>query len=285
MLQTLEATTKSKSRSRSNTDDTLVCAKAAERHSPVLSKNSAPDLNEDPVPLRELFVFRILNPIANYWALSFLWITFHALLPLFYSTPIEYGGLGLPPPVIGLCLGVFRFANGPFQAFFFNKFVRIWGPKWIFMVAMIGFLPLFMMFPIIHAFARQRGLSPSVWVLVASQLMVAMIMPMAFGEIFPFTQFRKSIESFYLGSISMIITSASEKRSLGATNGLSQTTISIARAIGPTISTSLFAFSSEHNLLGGYAVFAIFFVLSCASVLLAKQLPDDTLTEEWEGTK
>jgi hypothetical protein len=70
-----------------------------------------------------------------------------------------------------------------------------------------------------------------------------------------------------------ITTSAPNKRSLGATNGLSQTTVSIARAIGPAISTSLFAFSSENNLLGGYAVYAVFIALTGLSLLFATRLP------------
>lgn len=75
-----------------------------------------------------------------------------------------------------------------------------------------------------------------------------------------------------------ITASAPNKRSLGATNGLSQTTVSIARAIGPAMSTSLFSVSVEHNLLGGYAVYAILFGFSCLAILLAMQLP----LEMWE---
>jgi hypothetical protein len=76
-----------------------------------------------------------------------------------------------------------------------------------------------------------------------------------------------------------ITASAPNKRSLGATNGLAQTTVSIARAVGPAVSSSIFAFSSQHNLLGGYAVYAVFGGLACASLLLAKHLPEDASVE------
>ena len=77
-----------------------------------------------------------------------------------------------------------------------------------------------------------------------------------------------------LGCIFMFVTaSAPNRRSLGATNGLSQTTVSIARAIGPAMSTSLFSFSVERNILGGYGVYAFFCTLSVLAVLLASQLP------------
>lgn len=81
-----------------------------------------------------------------------------------------------------------------------------------------------------------------------------------------------------------VTSSAPNKRSLGATNGLSQTTVSIARAIGPALSTSMFSFSVEHNILGGYGVYAALIVLSLAAMFVAVQLPqrvwDDKDEEE-----
>lgn len=71
-----------------------------------------------------------------------------------------------------------------------------------------------------------------------------------------------------------ITSSAPNKRSLGATNGLSQTTVSIARAVGPALATSLFSFSVEKNLLGGYAVYAFYATLSCFAVALSTRLPE-----------
>ena len=70
-----------------------------------------------------------------------------------------------------------------------------------------------------------------------------------------------------------ITASAPNKRSLGATNGLSQMTVSIARAIGPALSTSLFSFSVENNILGGFGVYVIFAILSVLALLLAIRLP------------
>jgi len=78
----------------------------------------------------------------------------------------------------------------------------------------------------------------------------------------------------------MFITASSpNKRSLGATNGLSQTTVSIARAIGPALSTSLFSYCVQHNVLGGYGVYAIFLVLSGMALWLASMLPEKVWDE------
>ncbi len=75
-----------------------------------------------------------------------------------------------------------------------------------------------------------------------------------------------------------ITASAPNKASLGATNGLSQTVVSITRAIGPAFATSLFSLSVEKNILGGYGVYALFFILSILALFLAVQLPK----EMWE---
>lgn len=67
--------------------------------------------------------------------------------------------------------------------------------------------------------------------------------------------------------------SAPNGRSLGAINGLAQTAVSSARAVGPALSTSLFSFSLQYNILGGYGVYTTLTSLAGLAVLLAVQLP------------
>lgn len=122
--------------------------------------------------------------ISNYGCLAFLEIAFLALLPLFYSSPIEYGGLNLSPSTIGTILGIFGLVNGVFQAFFFAKLVRRWGAKNLFFVGMSSFLPIFLLFPVMNFLARKWGISPIVWIAVALQLIIAVIMDMSYGENF-----------------------------------------------------------------------------------------------------
>ncbi len=77
-----------------------------------------------------------------------------------------------------------------------------------------------------------------------------------------------------------ITASAPSRRSLGATNGLSQTTVSIARAIGPALSTSLFSYSVQHNILGGYGVYALMTILSLLGLIFATLLPKKVWEEK-----
>ena len=77
------------------------------------------------------------------------------------------------------------------------------------------------------------------------------------------------------GAIFIFVTSsAPNKRSLGSTNGLSQTLVSFARAIGPALATGMFSLSVEKNYLGGYAVYAILMLLACIALLVAARLPE-----------
>ncbi|KAJ8582658.1 hypothetical protein M405DRAFT_937664 [Rhizopogon salebrosus TDB-379] len=69
--------------------------------------------------------------------------------------------------------------------------------------------------------------------------------------------------SMAYASVFLIITnSAPSKNVLGAINGLGQTSASAARAVGLASATSLFAFSKEHNVLNGNAVYVVFIVLT-----------------------
>ncbi|KIM84964.1 hypothetical protein PILCRDRAFT_779480 [Piloderma croceum F 1598] len=211
---------------------------------------------ESPVPLRELFVFPILISMSNYSSLAFIEMALIALLPLFYSSPIEHGGLNLSPSTIGILLGIFGLVNGVFQAFFFAKIIKRLGAKNLFIAGMSSFIPIFLLFPVMNLLALRWGVSPIVWALVACQLAVVIVMDMSYATIFIY-----------------ITSAAPNKRSLGATNGMGQTVVSILRAIGPAMSSSLFALSLEHNLMGGYAVYFVLVVISGIALLLAVRLP------------
>lgn len=68
---------------------------------------------------------------------------------------------------------------------------------------------------------------------------------------------------------------APNKHSLGVTNGIAQTMVSIQRAIGPAAATSLFAFSLDNNLLGGNFAYVLLLVIVWAGLGLAVYLPTD----------
>ncbi|KAJ6553625.1 major facilitator superfamily domain-containing protein [Mycena vulgaris] len=211
---------------------------------------------DGPLPLRELFIFPVIISISNYVALGFLNTTLAALLPLFLAMPIDIGGLGLPPPKIGLILAAYGLATGLFQVFFFARLVRRFGEKRVFINGMITCLPVFALFPIMSIIAQRSGLTTVVWILIGCVLVLGALMDTSFGAIF------------------MFVTASAPRSSRGSVNGLSQTSVALARAIGPAMSTSLFSLSVQHNLLGGYMVYVVFLVISGLALVLAARLPD-----------
>ncbi|KAI9574045.1 MFS general substrate transporter [Boletus coccyginus] len=219
-----------------------------------------PPMNDArPIPMLTLLkTYSVMLPIANYGALGLVKIGFLVLLPLFYSSPIEIGGLGLSPSVIGIFLAIFGIVNGSIQALFAAKIIEWIGAKRVFCWAVLSFYPLVLLFPIMSAVViAQEKVGPITWTLLVVQLVLLALTDLSYTVIFMF-----------------VVKAAPNKQSLGSTNGVSQSLTSIARAIGPALTTSLFAVSKEYNVLGGNLVYVILAVLTTISVVLSQRLPD-----------
>ncbi|KAH9036525.1 MFS general substrate transporter [Lactarius pseudohatsudake] len=84
-------------------------------------------------------------------------------------------------------------------------------------------------------------------------------------------------ENLVLRAIFMYISSAApNKRSLGATNGIAQTIVSIQRTVGPAAAAALFAFSLDHNILGGNFAYVVLLAVVGVGLGVAVQLPNNT---------
>ena len=128
-------------------------------------------------------IWRVIISVANYGLLALFDIAWAAIQPLFYATPIEYGGLGMSPVTIGIVLGGLGFSNGMFQGLFFARLVKKLGIKRLFMIAMSMFTIIFALFPVINLAARSAGsLTPFVWSLVCLQMFIVLVMDTAYGE-------------------------------------------------------------------------------------------------------
>ncbi|KAF9065831.1 major facilitator superfamily domain-containing protein [Rhodocollybia butyracea] len=207
--------------------------------------------SEKPVAFRALLIPRVLSAAGNYASLSLLDISFRAIQPLYFSTPTELGGLGLPPSTIGNIMSVFGLLNGIMQVFFFARVMEYWGSKKTFVVGVAAFIPIFACFPILTALAGVL-----VWTVVVVQILFSLLISFSYGSIFIF------------------ITAASPNRaSLGATNGLCQMSVSICRAVGPAVSNSLFSLSLKHGYMGGFLVYYVLLGMVGGSLMATGTLP------------
>ncbi|KAJ4466055.1 hypothetical protein J3R30DRAFT_2352837 [Lentinula aciculospora] len=138
------------------------------------------------------------------------------------------------------------------------------------MVSMFMFIPIWVLFPMMSAsLGEDKLINALTWVELALQIILYVIMDMGFSSAFIYV--RASAPNAY---------------SLGVTNGLAQTGVSIARAIGPASATSLFALSVQisrgahtkpglaFRWLGANLVYEIFILISVGAVIAVRRLPE-----------
>jgi hypothetical protein len=136
---------------------------------------------ERPLPLRSLLTPRVLLAAGNYASLSFIEMAFRVIQPVFLSTPIPLGGLGLPPSSIGKLLSVQGISSGIFQVFFFARIHDRWGSKKTFIAGISSAIPVFILFPVANALARNQGYSIALWVVIGLQTIAAVLVHLSFG--------------------------------------------------------------------------------------------------------
>ncbi|KAN0136114.1 major facilitator superfamily [Lactarius tabidus] len=210
---------------------------------------------DQPLPLRALLTRPVMVSVANYGMVGLLDVIAGALIPLVWSTSVEFGGLSMSPASICLWMAGFGFINGIFQFVAFPPIVRRFGLRRVFIASILSFFPVFIMFPFENLALRYSSL-PMVRLLITLQVSALCFADMGFSVIFVY-----------------ISSAAHNKRSLGATNGIAQMMVSIQRTIGPATAASLFAFSLDNNILGGNLAYLVMLAIVFVGLRVAVQLP------------
>lgn len=214
------------------------------------------NLNDEPVSLQALLHPRIMLPLLNYVCLASLHAASNSIQPLFLAMPVDIGGLGLPPRDVGYIFGAYGIMNSLFQTFVLARLVRRFGVKTVFLTGVSMFVPMFAFSPLMNIVVGVHGPSHVVWIMLACQLFCSLFMELSYGCIYMF-----------------ITAAAPNQRSLGATNGLGQTLVSIGRIATPIMAMSLLSLSIEHHFVWGYAAQVVLIGLSLGGIWLASQLP------------
>ncbi|KAJ3723993.1 major facilitator transporter [Lentinula raphanica] len=247
-----------------------------------IGDNTTSPLHSQPLqlPLSQVLTPQVRMTIITYTLLAFLDIALRAVQPLFLTASPSFGGIGFSVPLVGTCLAAFFFASGVYQALAFAPLYAWMGPKSIYLLSVIMFVPIWALFPIMSASLDDGGtVNWATWVEFTVQIILYVIMDMGFSVAFIY-----------------IRASAPNAYSLGVTNGLGQTGASIARAIGPASATSLFAFSVQISrdkptpmgpvlqCLGANLVYVVFILISIGAVMTVKRLPEKIEIIDREGT-
>jgi len=118
---------------------------------------------DKPPPLRQILTYPVFISVANLTCLELLDASHFALVPIFFATPIEVGGLGFDSRRIGYILGVYRAVAAIFMATCFPNIVRYLGERRTFVLAISIFQLRWVLLPAMNLCARHYGISTSVW--------------------------------------------------------------------------------------------------------------------------
>ena len=139
---------------------------------------------EQPLPLRALLTRPVVVSVANYCMIGLLEIMGGALIPLVWSTSVEFGGLGMSPASIGLWLAGCGLLNGIFQFVAFPRIVRRFGPRRVFITSTICFFLIYSLLPFENLALRHstHGLNLTTALLIILQLTAICFSGMGFGK-------------------------------------------------------------------------------------------------------
>ena len=135
------------------------------------------------ISLRELLTPRVVAAMTNYALLALTDISFFVLLPVFLSTPIPNGGLGMSPTLVGICLAGYGVVNGAVSMFFFVPLHRRFGTRTILWTCEAAFVVCYAFFPVMNELAKvHNDRSLAVWILLVIQLATVTLSTMAFSR-------------------------------------------------------------------------------------------------------
>ena len=125
--------------------------------------------------------------VANYGMIALLESTSATLLPLVWSTSVEFGGLGMSPASIGMWIGGFGFVICIFQLVAFPPLVRRFGPQRVLIASVIFYFPVYSLFPVENLALRHssRSMNPVTALLIILQLLSMSASTMGFGKFYP----------------------------------------------------------------------------------------------------
>ncbi|KAF4614258.1 hypothetical protein D9613_007947 [Agrocybe pediades] len=222
-----------------------------------VTPDGTPTAQQQKPTFRSAFTRPVVVTLVNYVFRTFLDMSHFVLLPLMYSTPVEFGGLGLDPFSISIALGAFGVANSIVQVKFLGASLRKLGARTVYRASFSCFLVFFGMYPIMKHFAqRAGGVDAYVIVCMVIQLTSQMAMFAAHGSL----QY-------------ILVESVPENGPLGTVNGVAQMLGSATRSIAPTFASSLFSVSQRQQLAGGNMVYYVLLGLTVLGIRCTSLLP------------
>jgi MFS family permease len=207
--------------------------------------------------LRHLFQFPAVRAvIIAYIFLALVAVSVEAVLVLWLYTPVDGGGIEFSVQEIGSILAVGGIISTFLNIVVFPPLQRRIGTLPIYRFAMAMFPFLIILFPTIHFIATSSNHE------LTKYCVLFMIV------------FRSIAGLVFTGNMILVNASAPSRDYLGAVNGAAQMVVSLMRAIGPTVSTVLFALSMSKGYLGGNLIWGIMLSVSIFAVIASRRVTD-----------
>ena len=224
----------------------------------------------------------------NYAALAFLDMGYNALLPLFYSTSIPLGGLGLDPYNIGITLGSFGFVNAFVQARFLGPSIRKFGARRIYIFSFPGLFACVSLYPIIRYLAQHFGrINNIVIVCMVIQLSFQMLIFSSYGISLYSCWSKLPSSNLYLkGSMQVVLAQhVSESGRIATAISIAQMCNSAMRSIAPALFSSFFSISLQRQLAGGNLVFYVLMGLNLLAMCLSHHIPPRVISKSEQDSQ
>ncbi|KAG2069717.1 MFS multidrug-resistance DHA1 sub-family [Suillus decipiens] len=218
---------------------------------------SPEELSPKPLALRAVLTPKVLTVTASNGALILFDVILFVILPIFYATPIELGGLSLDPPRIGAVFAASAFVCYTFQILFYARLHDHFGAYLILMTGLGSSIPIVISFPVINALARAHGMGWPVWLAISIQHMLMVILDMSFASM-----------TLYIRA------SAPNRASIGATNGIIQLMGGGARMVASACGGAVFSYSMQ-NGRDPWLAYYFFMTIGLLAIGVSLFLPRD----------
>ncbi|XP_047144876.1 uncharacterized protein LOC105844703 isoform X2 [Hydra vulgaris] len=194
-------------------------------------------------------------------------IGYEELFPVFASTSIEYGGLGMSTSEIGLLYLVISITMFILQLVLVNKMINRFGSKKIFIVSSLIFGFLMPFIPLISVIKNKVFLWIILWI---NQVFIRVAMTSGFT------------------AVNIFINNSVESDLLGIANGVGMSASSIGRSIGPASFGSLFTWSLANRRsfpFNQYFSFILILVVTIIVSLISLCVPESLNKKKIESVK
>ncbi|KLU84326.1 hypothetical protein MAPG_03370 [Magnaporthiopsis poae ATCC 64411] len=211
---------------------------------------------------RQESVWQLLNePGVSRVLLNFGWLFFVAsgytvIIPLWWFTPVRLGGFGFSPLQISVMTAFSGIVQAVWLIVVFPPLQHRYGTNGVMRLCAAAYPLFFTVAPVANTLLR-RDMEPAFWAFFPPTLALSSGVAMAF-----------TASQLAINEVSP------SPRVLGTLTAFSLMLVSIARSICPALFTTLFAIGAKTQVLGGYAIWLLLFMLAIGFWAVTGVLPD-----------